>query len=278
MTEPQPDLSVVFPRLRLSNITRWGAVALALGILALFFLRPPWNVVGKTYLVGYAVCHQLPSHSFHLGGRQLPLCARCTGIYLGAFYTLSGLFLVRRGRPGQMPPVSILTVLLGFIALMAFDGTNSYLASFFPSLPHLYEPQNWLRLTTGLLAGMSLAIIVTPLFHVTVWQVPSDKPVLPDWRSFWPFLLSALALIPLVSAEIPLLFYPIAVTSTAGVVLLLSTTNTVLATIFLRMENRAKNWREVSIPLVTGVGLAFLEIMMMDTVRAAITAALGLPF
>jgi len=249
-----------------------------LGILALFFLRPPWNVVGKTYLVGYAVCHQLPSHSFHLGGRQLPLCARCTGIYLGAFYTLGGLFLWRRGRPAQMPPVSLLALLLGFIALMAIDGTNSYLASFFPSLPHLYEPQNWLRLTTGLLAGMSLAIIVTPLFHVTVWQVPSESPVLPDWRSFWPFLLLALALIPLVSAEIPWLFYPIAVTSTAGVVLLLSTTNAVLATIFLRMENRAKNWREVSIPLVTGVGLAFLEIMMMDAVRAAITAALGLPF
>jgi len=278
MIEPLPERPVASARHNLSGAVRWGVVALALGVVILFFLRPPWNVVGKTYLVGYAVCHQLSSHSFHLGGRQLPLCARCTGIYLGAFYTLSGLFLWRRERPSRMPPVPLLAVLLGFIALMAIDGTNSYLASFFPWLPHLYEPQNWLRLTTGLLAGMSLAIIVTPLFHITVWQVPPETPVLPDWRSFLPFLLLAVALIPLVSAEIPLLFYPIAVTSTAGVLLLLSTTNAVLATIFLRMENRATNWRGAAIPLLTGVGMAFLEIMMMDTVRAAITAALGLPF
>jgi len=36
------------------------------------------------YLVGSVVCHQLPERSFHLAGAQLPVCARCTGLYVGA--------------------------------------------------------------------------------------------------------------------------------------------------------------------------------------------------
>jgi len=253
-------------------------VSLAVGIIALFILRPPWSLVGKAHLVGYAICHQLPSHSFHLGGRQLPLCARCTGIYLGAFLTLIGLMAFRRGRPGKMPPTSLLALLVGFIALMGIDGVNSYLATFFPFWPHLYEPQNWLRLTTGLLTGIALAIIVVPLFHATVWHTPSPKPVLPDIRSLLPFLVLAFVLIPLVSAELPILFYPIALASTLGVIMLLSIVNSVLAAVMLRLDNRAERWVDALLPLLAGVGLAFLEISAMDAFRAWLTAILGLPF
>ena len=36
------------------------------------------------YAIGSLICHQLPERSFHLWGAQLPVCARCTGIYAGA--------------------------------------------------------------------------------------------------------------------------------------------------------------------------------------------------
>ena len=36
------------------------------------------------YATGAVVCHQIPGRSFFLDGRQLPVCARCTGLYLGA--------------------------------------------------------------------------------------------------------------------------------------------------------------------------------------------------
>ena len=36
------------------------------------------------YGVGSVVCHQKPERSFYLWATQLPVCARCTGIYLGA--------------------------------------------------------------------------------------------------------------------------------------------------------------------------------------------------
>jgi hypothetical protein len=35
------------------------------------------------YVVGSALCHQRPERSFHLWGVQLPVCARCVGIYVG---------------------------------------------------------------------------------------------------------------------------------------------------------------------------------------------------
>ena len=36
------------------------------------------------YGVGSLICHQLPERSYHLWAAQMPVCARCAGIYFGA--------------------------------------------------------------------------------------------------------------------------------------------------------------------------------------------------
>jgi uncharacterized membrane protein len=41
-------------------------------------------ITALVYLAGAFVCHQLPERSFHVSGIQFPVCARCTGLYLGA--------------------------------------------------------------------------------------------------------------------------------------------------------------------------------------------------
>ncbi|MBO7563299.1 MAG: DUF2085 domain-containing protein [Clostridiales bacterium] len=38
---------------------------------------------------GHLGCHQLESHSFSIGGYQMPLCARCTGILLGDVFGIA---------------------------------------------------------------------------------------------------------------------------------------------------------------------------------------------
>jgi uncharacterized membrane protein len=35
------------------------------------------------YAIGAVICHQRPERSFALWGHQLPVCARCTGLYVG---------------------------------------------------------------------------------------------------------------------------------------------------------------------------------------------------
>jgi len=47
------------------------------------------------YSTGAFVCHQRPERSFFLAGHQLPVCARCTGLYVGAALAApAALFLV----------------------------------------------------------------------------------------------------------------------------------------------------------------------------------------
>jgi uncharacterized membrane protein len=63
----------------------YGLGGLALGWVALLVSAPvlPAALSGLTYAAGSFICHQLPERSFHLTGFQLPVCARCLGIYAG---------------------------------------------------------------------------------------------------------------------------------------------------------------------------------------------------
>jgi len=41
------------------------------------------DLIGKLiFAVGSLICHQRPDRSFFVDGHQLPVCARCTGLYL----------------------------------------------------------------------------------------------------------------------------------------------------------------------------------------------------
>jgi len=60
----------------------WVALLLTAPLLAAPLAAP-------LYGIGATICHQLPERSFHLAGYQLPVCARCIGIYLGAAAALT---------------------------------------------------------------------------------------------------------------------------------------------------------------------------------------------
>jgi len=63
-----------------------AAAVAAFAWLVLITATPllPAPLAGSLYLFGSVICHQLPERSFHLGIAQLPVCARCVGIYAGA--------------------------------------------------------------------------------------------------------------------------------------------------------------------------------------------------
>jgi uncharacterized membrane protein len=44
---------------------------------------PPWPSA-IVYVVSSLVCHQRPERSLYWGASQYAVCARCTGVYLGA--------------------------------------------------------------------------------------------------------------------------------------------------------------------------------------------------
>lgn len=97
---------------------------------------------------GSAVCHQIAERSFILGGETLPVCARCTGIYSGVFFSM--LFFVIFGRLNGNKPYATLAMIIGACSFIpiSIDGFFSY-AGF-------WESNQFLRMVTGTFAGVCL--------------------------------------------------------------------------------------------------------------------------
>ncbi|MBI3176436.1 MAG: DUF2085 domain-containing protein, partial [Chloroflexi bacterium] len=212
----------------------------------------PAGLLGKADAVGYAVCHRIDGRSFHIGNVQLPLCARCTGIYLGVVLGVAAMVAAGRGRAGALPPLRVIITLILCIVLMGLDGANSFLA-LLPRLPHVYEPQNWLRLVTGTLDGVAMAVLIFPMFNQTLWRNWEDRPVIGSMREVGGLVLLAAVVIALVLSDNAVILYPLALISVGGVVLLLTLTNSMLFMLITRTENKARAAWDALLPLTGGL-------------------------
>ncbi len=154
--------------IRLPVLSLTAAAALAV------FLFAPWPLAHKAYALLHGLCAQRPSHSFALGGTLLPFDARMTGIY-GAFAIAACWLLVNgRLRAWRLPPKSVLVLLTAFVALLAIDGGNAFLLDI--GVGPLYPPDNRLRVVTGALTGISLAVALCHVLATTLWR-PGDRQV-----------------------------------------------------------------------------------------------------
>ena len=82
-----------------------GACAWAMGIYAasrLALVSPAGSgMAAVLYTAGALVCHQRPERSFHVAGAQMPVCARCTGLYVGGAIGLLAWRIWRRATGGR---------------------------------------------------------------------------------------------------------------------------------------------------------------------------------
>ncbi|MCA9968657.1 MAG: DUF2085 domain-containing protein [Anaerolineales bacterium] len=227
--------------------------------------------------LGAAVCHRITERSFSINGRQLPLCARCSGMYLGVFVTALVFWLGGRLRRADLPPLPILLLLVGFIGLMGLDGLNSY-SHFFPNAPHLYEPRNWLRLLTGMGTGLAMGSFIFPALAQTLWRQPDPRPILAGFGDLLVLLLAAATAVLLLLSNQPTLLYVMAVASTAGLLLILGAINAVLGLVLLRRDGRAVRRRETAVPMLIGIGLAAAELAALAWLRVSLVGTLtGFP-
>jgi len=255
----------------------WIIAGLSLLVVLIFLLAPTSFPLGKMDTVAYAVCHRIPERSFFIAGQQLPLCARCSGTFLGVLLTFVSLAAAGRARASRLPPPRILMVLAGFVLAWAIDGLNSYL-TLFPNLPHLYEPQNWLRLSTGMFNGLALGIFAFAILQFSLWRTPLSQPVIRGFRELGGLIALGLLLIALVLTENVLLLYPLALGSTLGVLTMLTSLNTVVVLVVSRKENAIHRWREAAWPLFTALALSLAMVMGIGAARTALSSALHVPF
>jgi len=158
---------------------RWSPLLLA-GGLVLAFLAAPWSLEHKAHAALHGLCAQTPSHTFLMGGRPLPFDSRMTGIYGGFAIGFACLALIGRHRSARLPSFSLMALLAAFVGVMAIDGFNSLFLDL--GKPHPYQPDNRLRLLTGIGTGISLAVILCYLIGVTLWRRPDTKQPVVTWR------------------------------------------------------------------------------------------------
>jgi uncharacterized membrane protein len=257
------------PKPILSRFAPVGVAAAAVITLSIWLLNTPPGLLGKADAIAFAICHRLVSHSIMLGEQAMPLCARCTGIYLGALVGLVTMSALGRGKAAGLPRRSLLIVLIGFIGIMGVDGLNSY-ATLLPGVPHVYEPQNWLRLVTGTLNGLALAALIFPVLNQTLWRDWQDRPALSSFRELGLMLLISAVVVALVLTNNINILVPLALLSVVGVLALLVALNTTILLLAIHRENRAANWVGALTPLLAGFTLAMIEIGAIDFVRFSI--------
>jgi len=232
-----------------------AAASTTLAVVFLIFTSPGfWN---KLMAVGSAVCHQDPAHSFFVYGRQMPLCARCTGMYLGALLSLA--FHFRQGKLGSLPPRKMLIPLELFFLAFALDGMNSLAASLGLGW-HLYETTNLTRLITGTGAGLVVGAVLAPIFNQTAWASWVKKSALPNGKRLAVLLAAGALVVLAIYAGPQALRYPAAILSVLGVLAVLCLAYTTLALIILRRENQATSWGDLRLPLLVGLLAGSLQV------------------
>ncbi len=100
------------------------------------------QIMKEIVSLSFMPCHRLPARTIHIKGRPFPVCARCMGILLG----FTGIPLLLAGKV-------VLPLWLGIVCNlpMLVDG--------FTQQKGWRDSNNLLRLSTGLLSGMGLAIL-----------------------------------------------------------------------------------------------------------------------
>ena len=111
------------------------------------------------YAVGSVVCHQLPERSFVIAGGQLPVCARCTGLYAGGVVGLIAwcAWKIARGwRPIHVSPRAAVRILIAAAIPTAI--------SIATAIVRVWDGSNSTRAVLALPLGLSAGAIVAAVF------------------------------------------------------------------------------------------------------------------
>ena len=241
------------------------------GLLLSWLIATPPGLLGKSDAVAYGVCHRISSHSFYFGDRPFSLCARCSGQYLGFLWGFSLQVFLGEKRSG-FPSRWAVFGLVFLVLVYAIDGLNSLL-TLTPGLIDwsLYQPNNILRLFSGLGMGLAISGFYYPLMGQTIWKDFSQEQALKGIREWLLWIGGVVGIGLLVLSGNPLILYPLVLLSTGGLLTLLTLLYSVIWILVSRQENSFGSWRELGWWIIGGFGTAVLQIAAIDAVRYFLT-------
>jgi len=176
------------------------------------------------------------------------------------------LWAMRQGRRSQLPTWRLGLVLAVLVGLWGIDGVNS-LAQLVFGAPLLYEPRNNLRLATGMGFGLTIGIVIYPIYHSAIWRQVRDKPILDrKWLIAVPLLAgTACVTILLGWRSAPYGFWLVTVSLTVLAVLALA--NATFIALLRHKAGFAEYWSEVVPLLLVGLLVALVEMSFLSLLR-----------
>ena len=237
---------------RWSGPWRWLLLFLVLAVLVVF-LAVPAPLPRKLLLSRGGVCGLRPAHSYFVGGVQLPLEARMTGIYGGFLLTLVMLVACRRLGMRRLGSPFVIGTLVVFFMSMVLDGLNSTFTDL--GLAHLYMSTNGTRLLTGLLSGIAIAPFLLWLLGVVATPREPDVSRAVDGRAVF--------------------YYPIALVSVTGIVGVLVITALLLILAISGLSGRVMHVRQVVAPGALALLVAFAVLSATAAARWTFIASLA---
>ena len=135
---------------------------------------------------GGGLCHQRIDRSFNSGIFNMPVCSRCTGIYLGIFLSLLALIFIERRIKGEFPSLKIVLVSIGVFLLMGLEVAIS--------TPGFIQSNNIIRMITGFLTGWFMVLLLLPLANNSMFKKYIRKNYLDSPKRFWTWILAGLIL------------------------------------------------------------------------------------
>lgn len=234
--------------------------ALLIGLLAWPGIPVNW----KMYAVVHGVCAQI--HNVEVGGVQLPLCARNTGIYGSFLITTLYLLALGRARAAKLPPWPITVALALFVVIMAVDGFNSMFRDMF--LPHLYTPRNELRTLTGIGMGTGMSVMLMLILNMALRRdADPEQPIVKNWLELGGALLINFLVLAAIYGNIGLLYWPIAITAWLGIVSILFCVNLLVMALMMRYEGTVERIAELARPATVALVLTLIELGLLASAR-----------
>jgi uncharacterized membrane protein len=238
-----------------------GAIfTLAVGLM----LWPGAPLNWKMYAVVHGVCAQI--HNVDVGGVQLPLCARNTGIYSSYLVTTVYLLALGRARAAKLPPWPVTAALAALVVVMAVDGFNSMARDLF--MPHLYTPRNELRTLTGIGLGTAMAVAMLLILNISLRKdADTEQRVLSGWLELGGGLLINLAVLAAIYGDVGALYWPIAAAAWLGIVGILFCVNLLVVALLMRYEGNVTRVAQLARPATVALAVTLLMLGSMSWAR-----------
>ena len=253
-----PDLK--HHRWLISTLVVLAAIAISLNWLHLH----PGDAYIKIMAIGASVCHQLPSHSFQRDGLQFPICARCSGLYLGCFIGI--LYYTFQGRKSGLPKRGYLIFFIILFIVWAGDGFNSFINDLLGRTV-FYATTNTTRLVTGFGMGLVLSTALMTLFNLSVWKDPQRKPLLNNLWQVLAYMVSAALIGSLLAFSGSFIFQSLAYLVALTILLVISALYTIFWVIVSRKENTFESLPALAVYLAAGFATAMLQVTLLSALR-----------